>query len=151
MTTESKKDWCSGARTGDAPVHQREAIDLKVLALNALRKLEHTSHEILERSTPSTSSRNVDAVGAAGASGARGASGASGVTAIQLRLLALADTVGIPRAVVDNLPVEELEATAEQVASAEGYKDGNGDPLPQSLLSFYLRCLADQAPAEASS
>jgi hypothetical protein len=63
------------------------------------------------------------------------------------RLLALAKTLGIPRAVVDTLPVEELEATAEQAALCEGYMDGNGDPLAHALLVFYLRGLAEKEPA----
>lgn len=62
--------------------------------------------------------------------------------AIRSRLLALAGTLGIPRAVVDALPVEELEATAQQAALCEGYRDGHGDPLAQSLLVFYLKELA---------
>ena len=64
--------------------------------------------------------------------------------AIRARLLALAVTLGIPRAVVDALPVEELKATAEQTALCEGYMDGNGDPLARALLVFYLRQLADR-------
>jgi len=62
--------------------------------------------------------------------------------AIRDRLLALAGRLGIPRAVVDALPVEELEATAQQAALCEGYMDGHGDPLGQSLLVFYLKALA---------
>ena len=65
---------------------------------------------------------------------------------IRARLLALAVTLGIPRAVVDVLPVEELEATTEQAALCEGYMDGNGDPLAQALLVFYLRTLAERKP-----
>ena len=67
--------------------------------------------------------------------------------AIRARLLALAVTLGIPRAVVDRLPPEELEATAEQAALCEGYMDGHGDPLAHALLVFYLRQLADRATA----
>jgi len=67
--------------------------------------------------------------------------------AIRARLLALAGTMGIPRAVVDELPAEELEATAEQVDLCEGHTDGNGDPLTQALLTFYLRELADRVSA----
>lgn len=63
--------------------------------------------------------------------------------AIRNRLLTLAGTLGIPRAVVDALPVEELEATAEQTALCEGHTDGNGDPLARTLLVFYLHSLAD--------
>ena len=66
--------------------------------------------------------------------------------AIRGRLLALAVTLGIPRRVVDHLPPEELEATAEQAALCEGYMDGNGDPLAHALLVFYLRQLADKEP-----
>lgn len=62
--------------------------------------------------------------------------------AIRSRLLALAGTLGIPRTVVDALPVEELEATARQAASCEGHKDGHGDPLQHALLVFYLKELA---------
>jgi hypothetical protein len=64
--------------------------------------------------------------------------------AIRARLLVLAVKLGIPRAVVDVLPVEELETTAEQAALCEGYMDGNGDPLAHALLVFYLRQLAEQ-------
>ena len=68
--------------------------------------------------------------------------GASEVDAMRARLLALAGTMGIPARVVLALPIEELEATAEQFAMCDGYLDGNGDPLPHSLLMFYLRELA---------
>lgn len=64
--------------------------------------------------------------------------------AIRARLLVLAVKLGIPRAVVDALPVEELEATATQAAQCEGYMDGNGDPLAHALLVFYLRQLPTQ-------
>ena len=67
--------------------------------------------------------------------------------AIRTRLLALAVTLGIPRAVVDALPVEELQAGAEQTALCEGYMDGHGDPLAHALLVFYLRQLSDRASA----
>ena len=62
--------------------------------------------------------------------------------AIRRRLLDVAASLGIPRAVVDALPPEELEATAQQAALCEGYMDGHGDPLAQSLLVFYLKELA---------
>jgi hypothetical protein len=62
--------------------------------------------------------------------------------AIRRRLMALAATLGIPRSVVDALPPEELEATAEQATRCESYLDGVGNPLAQSLLVFYLRELA---------
>jgi len=65
--------------------------------------------------------------------------------AIRARLLMLAVTLGIPRAVVDALPVEELEATAEQATLCEGYMDGRGDPLAQTLLVLYLRTLVANA------
>jgi len=65
--------------------------------------------------------------------------------AIRARLLVLAGTLGIPRRVVDALPVEELAATAEQAAKCDGFRDGNGDPLPHALLVFYLRELAGRA------
>lgn len=67
--------------------------------------------------------------------------------AIRTRLLALAATMGIPRNVVDALPVEELEATAAQAALCEIYMDGRGDPLPHALLMFYLRELAERIGA----
>jgi hypothetical protein len=56
----------------------------------------------------------------------------------------VAATLGIPAGIVFSLPVEELDATAEQYAQCQGYLDGNGDPLPASLLVFYLRALADR-------
>jgi hypothetical protein len=62
-------------------------------------------------------------------------------------LVNLARAMGIPRAVVDALPVEELQATAEQTALCEGYMDGHGDPLAQALLVFYLRQLGNRASA----
>ena len=71
--------------------------------------------------------------------------------AIRARLLALAVTLGIPRAVVDALPVEELEAAAEQAALCEGYMDGQGDPLAHALLVFYLRQLADRTTATTTT
>lgn len=67
--------------------------------------------------------------------------------AIRKRLIAIASDLGIPRTIVDELPLEELQATAEQAARAEALKDRNGDPLVHSLLTFYLRCLADQVSA----
>lgn len=67
--------------------------------------------------------------------------------AIRARLLDVARTLGIPRSIVDALPVEELEATAEQAALCEGYRDGNGDPMPHALLMFYLRELAGRIEA----
>ncbi len=70
--------------------------------------------------------------------------------AIRARLVVLAVKLGIPRAVVDALPVEELEATAEQTALCDGYMDRNGDPLARTLLTFYLRQLADRQPCTTS-
>ena len=64
---------------------------------------------------------------------------------IHTRLVALAVTLGIPRTVVDAIPVDELSATAEQAASWDGHLDGNGDSLAHSLLVFYLCGLADRA------
>lgn len=64
---------------------------------------------------------------------------------IQARLQKLSARMGIPAAVVEALSVEELDATAEQVGMCEGSMDGHGDPLAQSLLMFYLRCLAEKA------
>jgi hypothetical protein len=60
------------------------------------------------------------------------------------RLLVLAGQLGIPRAIVDGLPLSELQATAEQVALAGDHLDGNGDPLAHSLPVFYLRSLAER-------
>ncbi|KQZ77752.1 hypothetical protein ASD55_07795 [Rhodanobacter sp. Root561] len=71
--------------------------------------------------------------------------------AIRARLLVLAVKLGIPRAVVDVLPVEELEAAAEQAALCEGYMDGNGDPLAHALLVFYLRQLVDPTRSESAA
>ena len=67
--------------------------------------------------------------------------------AIRARLLALAGELGIPRSVVDNLPVEELAATTEQAAMCDGFLDGHDDPLPHALLVFYLRELARRGEA----
>ena len=67
--------------------------------------------------------------------------------AIRARLLVLAGTLGIPRRVVDALPLEELEATAEQTMLCEDHTDGNGCPLPHALLAFYLRDLAKRVDA----
>jgi len=121
MTDETK--WCTGAFPGDAPAHQQQT-DLKALANRVLSKT------------------------ARGADGAPGASGAPGAAdRITERLLRLARTLGIPRAVVDALPPEELQATAEQAAMCEGYMDGNGDPLAQALLVFYLKALAQRLNA----
>lgn len=63
--------------------------------------------------------------------------------AIRKRLRTLATSMGIPRTIVDELPIEELQASASQAASCEGRLDGNGNPLGQSLLTFYLRRLAE--------
>lgn len=116
MTDETK--WCTGALPGDAPAHQQET-DLKALAMRVLTK------------TPR------------GAGGAPGASGAPGAAErMTERLHRLARTLGIPRAVVDALPPDELDATAAQAAMCEGYMDGHGDPLAQALLVFYLKALA---------
>lgn len=66
--------------------------------------------------------------------------------AVRVRLSAMADRMGISRAIVDSLPVEELAATAEQVALAAHHRDRSGGSLAQSLLVFYLRSLADRGP-----
>jgi hypothetical protein len=71
--------------------------------------------------------------------------------AIRTRLRIVGASMGIPREVVDELPLEELQATADQVALAADHLDGNGDPLAQSLLTFYLRCLADRVSASQST
>lgn len=67
--------------------------------------------------------------------------------AIRARLRTIGASMGIPHTVVDELPLEELQATAAQTALAADHLDGNGDPLAQSLLTFYLRCLADRVSA----
>jgi hypothetical protein len=67
--------------------------------------------------------------------------------ATRARLRTVGADMGIPREVVDELPLEELEATSNQVALAADHRDGNGAPLAQSLLTFYLRCLADRVSA----
>jgi hypothetical protein len=67
--------------------------------------------------------------------------------AIRARLRIVGASMGIPREVVDELPLEELQATADQVALAASHLDGNGDPLAQTILTFYLRCLADRVSA----
>lgn len=67
--------------------------------------------------------------------------------AVRKRLVLIAASLGIPRAVVDELPLDELQAAAEQVAIADTHKDGNDNPLAHSLLTFYLRCLADRVSA----
>lgn len=71
--------------------------------------------------------------------------------ATRKRLVGIAAGLGIPRAMVDDLPLDELQATAAQAALAEVHKDRNGDPLAHSLLTFYLRCLADQVSASPST
>jgi hypothetical protein len=71
--------------------------------------------------------------------------------ATRKRLVGIAAGMGISRAVVDKLPLEELQATTEQIAMAEVHPDRNGDPLAHSLLTFYLRCLADQVSASPST
>lgn len=71
--------------------------------------------------------------------------------AIRARLRTLGASMGIPREVVDELPLEELHATADQVALTVDHLDGNGDPLAQSLLTFYLHCLADRVSASQST
>lgn len=88
------------------------------------------------------------ATGACGASGARGSSGAPHA-AIVGRLMLLARSLGIPRAIVDSLSPEELEATAEQAALCEGYPDANGDSLPTTILTLYLKHLANLVEKEA--
>jgi hypothetical protein len=112
-------------------VHQTETPSLKTLAARVLRE---------SKESPSQDSNG--ASGAHGAVGARGASGAS--MEIRNHLLAVAAQLGIPGTLVDRLPVVELEATADQMALCADYMDGNGDPLAQSLLRFYLRTLADR-------
>jgi len=67
--------------------------------------------------------------------------------ATRKRLVGIAACLGIPRAVVDDLPLDELQATAEQAAIAEAHKDRNGNSLTHSLLTFYLRRLADRVSA----
>jgi len=67
--------------------------------------------------------------------------------AIRKRLTEIAASLGIPRTIVDELPLEELQATTQQAATAGGCEDRNGNPLTTSLLTFYLRCLADRVSA----
>jgi hypothetical protein len=60
-------------------------------------------------------------------------------------LATFAKRIGVPTAVVDSLPTEELDATAEQLALCKGHLDRDGNPLARSLLTFYLHALADQS------
>lgn len=130
MKTESQRtdSWCTGAFSRDAPTHQNQS------SLKELAKIRLAG----------------DQSGASGALGARGASGAGdqntvSTDAILVRLFDLADSLGIPRGVVDQLPQEELLAAASQVSACRNCRDGCGDPLAHSLLTFWLRSLADQA------
>jgi hypothetical protein len=133
-------NWCAGALPGGAPAHQAPTNGLKALAIKALRELEHA---------PAT--RHIETAGALdqrcnGASGALGAGGALGAQNDTRALLAtFAKRIGVPTAVVDNLPTEELDATAEQLALCKGHLDRDGNPLARSLLTFYLHALADQS------
>jgi hypothetical protein len=71
--------------------------------------------------------------------------------AIRARLHAIAARLGIPRAVVDAVPLEELEATAMQASLCEVCMDGNGDPLTHALLVFYLKALTERHVRPASN
>ncbi|NYE27312.1 hypothetical protein HDE78_000237 [Rhodanobacter sp. K2T2] len=62
--------------------------------------------------------------------------------AIRARLRTIASSLGIPRTLVDELPIEELDTAAEQAALCDGKQDDEGNPLTHSLLVFYLRELA---------
>lgn len=63
--------------------------------------------------------------------------------AIRARLHTISAGLGIPREVVDQMPLEELESAAAQAKACHGCKDGNGQDLAGSLLVFYLRQLAE--------
>jgi hypothetical protein len=69
---------------------------------------------------------------------------------IRGRLHEVAKSLGIPRAVVDGLPAEDLAATAQQAQACEGHLDRDGNPLARSLLMFYLQTLAEQTTVRAS-
>ena len=125
--TDQYSNCCSDALPGDAAMQQNRRPELKELARKAL--------------VDAAASRNAAnaAIAATDATAAR--------DAITKRLQQLARTLGIPRAVVDALPPDELEATAAQAAMCEGYVDGNGDPLARALLVFYLKALAKRLNA----
>ena len=125
MKTEHDENRCTVALPGDATTQRSEKPSLRDLALRALR----------ETSSPPS----VAAVAAV----ADVAAVAQKDTKALLRTFA--KRIGIPAAVVDNLPPEELDATAEQLALCKGHLDGDGNPLAHSLLTFYLRALADQS------
>ena len=134
MKSDQPKSWCSGALSSGAPVHQSQQTSLKALADKALRD------RVPAPKRHGSGMSGAPDLGASGAVGARGASGAD--NAIRSRLLVIATQLGIPRAIVDSLPLIELQTTAEQVALASDHLDGNGNPLAHSLLVFYLRSLA---------
>jgi hypothetical protein len=69
--------------------------------------------------------------------------------AIRVQLQSIANNLGIPRAVVDQVPVEDLAATAEQAELCDGHTDGHGDPLAHALLLFYLKALAARCSLSA--
>jgi len=129
MKHDSDREWCTGASSTGAPVHHEQKNALKALASKVLHDLS-----------------GAPAKSALGASGASGASGAPNNA--RTRLLQLAATMGIRAAVVGAIPADELEAIAGQAVLCDGHLDGNGDPLAHSLLTFYLRTLAEQAGAQ---
>lgn len=128
-----KTNWCTGALPGDAPTHQEHENSLKALAANALRESEHAP-------TPTDVAVTDWCAGADGAPGADGAQ-----FGIKATLRSLAKRMGIPAAVVDVLPADDLAATAEQIALCDGHLDADGNPLARSLLTFYLQTLAEQS------
>jgi hypothetical protein len=69
--------------------------------------------------------------------------------AIRSRLHGIAKSLGISRAVVDQVPAEDLAATAEQAELCDGHTDGHGDPLAHALLLFYLKTLAARCSLSA--
>ena len=138
MTDTTK--WCTGALPGGAPAHQEHENSLKALAANALRESDRAPSTHQTEMPGAPVQRCTGAGGAAGASGAGGA--LSGVAAI---LRSFAKHIGVPATVVDSMSADDLAATEEQIALCKGHLDGDGNPLARTLLSFYLRALADQS------
>lgn len=128
--TDQYSNCCSDALPGDAAMQQNRRPELKELARKAL---------VDAAAGRNAANAAIAAIAATDATAAR--------DAITKRLQQLARTLGIPRAVVDALPPDELEATAAQAAMCEGYVDGNGDPLARALLVFYLKALAKRLNA----
>ncbi|MGH8146475.1 MAG: hypothetical protein ACREPY_09085 [Rhodanobacteraceae bacterium] len=63
--------------------------------------------------------------------------------AMRDRLLAIAQTIGVPATIVNRLPASELRACIDQLPLWEGQRDEHGEPLQARVLVFYLRALAD--------